>query len=117
MSKFLASPTLATRAVEGSPLRERRYTWIEALPETGRCHQVRRHAKHPGHPVIGDANYGRSEHNRFLAERAGLRRLALHAASIELIHPATRAPLRVAAPLPDDLASPLAALGFDLASA
>ena len=35
-------------------------------------------------PVIGDANYGRSEHNRLLAERVGLRRLALHASSIEL---------------------------------
>ena len=105
---------LATCELRGSPLRERRYAWIEAVPETGRFHQVRRHVKHLGHPVIGDANYGRSEHNRLLAERVGLRRLALHAASIAFVHPATGETLRVEAPLPDDLASPLGALGFGL---
>jgi tRNA pseudouridine65 synthase len=105
---------LATCTLDDSPLRERRYTWLEALPETGRFHQVRRHAKHLGHPVIGDANYGRSEHNRLLAERVGLRRLALHAASIEIVHPATDAPLRIDAPLPDDLAGPLTRLGLAL---
>jgi tRNA pseudouridine65 synthase len=105
---------LTTRTLADSPLREPRYTWLEARPETGRFHQVRRHAKHAGHPVLGDANYGRSEHNRLLADRVGLRRLALHAASIDLVHPATGAPLRVDAPLPDDLAAPLALLGFDV---
>lgn len=102
---------LASCTLDDSPLRERRYSWVEAIPETGRFHQVRRHAKHLGHPVIGDANYGRSEHNRLLAERVGLRRLALHAASMVFVHPATGATLQVEAPLPADLAEPLGALG------
>jgi tRNA pseudouridine65 synthase len=105
---------LATIEVPASPLRERRYSLVEVRPETGRFHQVRRHLKHLGHPVIGDANYGRSEHNRLLAREIGLRRLALHASriSIELADPSRS--FAVDAPLPDDLASPLARLGFCL---
>jgi tRNA pseudouridine65 synthase len=95
-----------------SPLRERRYSLVRARPETGRFHQVRRHLAHLGHPVIGDANYGRSEHNRLLADLVGLRRLALHARAVRLDHPATGAPLDVEASLPDDLAVPLERLGL-----
>jgi tRNA pseudouridine65 synthase len=104
---------LATTRLEGSPLREPRYSVCLALPETGRLHQVRRHLKSLGHPVIGDANYGRSEHNRLLAERSGLTRLALHALALELPHPRTALPLRLFAAVPDDLARPLSVLGLD----
>jgi tRNA pseudouridine65 synthase len=102
-------------ALGDSPLRERRYALVLAEPRTGRFHQVRRHLKHLGHPVIGDANYGRSEHNRLLAERVSLHRLALHALSIDLAHPFTGEQLTVEAPLPPDLAVPLQRLHFDLA--
>jgi len=34
------------------------YTLIEAIPETGRTHQIRVHLAAIGHPVIGDATYG-----------------------------------------------------------
>jgi tRNA pseudouridine65 synthase len=87
---------------------------VEARPRTGRLHQVRRHLKHVGCPVIGDANYGKGALNREVADRYGLRRLALHAASIAFDHPATGARIEIAAPLPDDLAIPLAAMGFEL---
>jgi tRNA pseudouridine65 synthase len=53
-----------------SPLREQRYSWVEAQPETGRYHQVRRHLAHLHHPIIGDANYGKGEHNRFCRDRS-----------------------------------------------
>jgi tRNA pseudouridine65 synthase len=97
-----------------SPLREARYSLVRARPETGRFHQVRRHLAHIGHPVIGDANYGRGEHNRLLAERVGLRRLALHARSTRLDHPASGVPMSFVAPLPDDLTAPLLRLGLEL---
>lgn len=107
----------ATVTIDDSPLRERRYTWLEALPETGRFHQVRRHAKHLGHPLVGDANYGKSEHNRFVHERFGLARLALHAASVTLPPLGSRATaLTVHAPLPEELALALARMGFDAAA-
>ncbi len=74
--------TLATCVIDGSPLREKRYAFVRAVPRTGRFHQVRRHLKHLGHPIVGDTNYGKSEHDRFVRERFGLARLALHASRI-----------------------------------
>jgi tRNA pseudouridine65 synthase len=89
-----------------------RYAWLEAVPETGRLHQIRRHLKHISHPVIGDVRYGKGEHNRLFRTRFGLHRLALHAAEVWLEHPASGAPLAWLAPLPADLAGPLAAMGL-----
>ena len=88
-----------------------RYSLVEACPKTGRLHQIRRHLKHLGHPVVGDVNYGRGEINRLFRERYGLHRLALHALELELAHPRTGAPVAVRAPVPDDLAGPLRAMG------
>ncbi|HEY3351653.1 MAG TPA: pseudouridine synthase, partial [Polyangia bacterium] len=89
-----------------------RYSLVEATTHTGRLHQVRRHLKHISHPLIGDANYGKSEHTRALRERFGLARLALHAVALAFAHPATGAPLALTAPVPPDLAGPLAAMGL-----
>jgi tRNA pseudouridine65 synthase len=89
-----------------------RYAWLEVVPETGRLHQIRRHLKHISHPLIGDVRYGKGEHNRLFRSRFGLYRLALHAAELSLEHPASGAPLRFQAPLPADLAGPLAAMGL-----
>jgi tRNA pseudouridine65 synthase len=92
--------------------RPRRYSLVEVCPKTGRLHQVRRHMKHISHPIIGDANYGRGEHNRYCKEQYGLGRLALHACTIEIEHPATHQRMHFAAPVPDDLAVPLVKMGF-----
>jgi tRNA pseudouridine65 synthase len=92
------------------------YALVEARPRSGRFHQIRRHLKHIGHPLIGDANYGRSEHNRLCRERFGLARLALHAASLAFDHPGTRERVRFTTPLPDDLRDPLRAMGFEVPS-
>ena len=60
--------------------------------ETGRTHQIRVHLSAIGHPLVGDWLYGL---------RNAVRPM-LHAAEIEMTHPLTNEPLRVAAPLPDD---------------
>ena len=86
---------------------------VEAILETGRLHQVRRHIRHMGHPVIGDANYGDNRVNRALAEEYDLRRLALHAASLALPHPMTGEPMMLIAPIPSDLLEPLLRMGYD----
>lgn len=62
---------------------------VEALPETGRRHQIRRHLKHIAHPILGDATHGKGPLNRWWAERLGLQRLWLHAWQLILPHPAT----------------------------
>jgi tRNA pseudouridine65 synthase len=94
-----------------------RCAMVEALPETGRLHQVRRHLKHLGHPLIGDVNYGKGDLNRHYRAAYGLHRLALHACTLAFSHPVSGVALRVVAPMPDDLAGPLAALGLAAATA
>ena len=89
-----------------------RYSLVEAIPRTGRLHQIRRHFKHASHPVIGDVRYGKGEHNRSFRDRFGLHRLALHALELELAHPVSGENLRVFAPVPEDLAGPLRAMGI-----
>ena len=71
--------------------------------ETGRTHQIRRHLQAVGHPVAGDPRYGDFPFNRLARTRWGLRRMFLHAWKLELPHPMTGRPLRVAAPPPDEL--------------
>ncbi len=90
-----------------------RYALVEALPKTGRLHQIRRHLKHLSLPLIGDVKYGKGEHNRYFRRAFGLHRLALHAVAIDLEHPVTGRRLVCRAKLPDDLAGPFAAMGFN----
>jgi tRNA pseudouridine65 synthase len=87
-----------------------RYALVEARPETGRTHQIRRHLKHLSCPIIGDVRYGSGEHNRLFRERHGLHRLALHAKSLALTDPSSGERVRVEAPVPAVLARTLAAL-------
>lgn len=84
-----------------------RYSLVEARPETGRLHQIRRHLKHIGCPIIGDVRYGKGEHNRFFREHFDLHRMFLHALRIRFPHPATGGLLDVEAPLPTELAATL----------
>lgn len=79
-------------------------SFVLASPTTGRLHQIRRHARHLSHPILGDTTYGDGKRNREWREK-GLRRLALHATSLAFEHPRTRAPMHVVAPLSDDLVS------------
>lgn len=95
-------------------------TLVEALPETGRQHQIRVHLAEIGHAVVGDKLYGLAE-ERFLkvveggqalaelGAELGLQRHALHAASLSLPHPATGEPVRFTAPWPEELAAILEA--------
>lgn len=73
---------------------------LDVRLETGRTHQIRTHLASIGHPVLGDAAYGR---DRRLEARLGLTRPFLHAASLALYHPTTGEALRLDSPLPDDL--------------
>jgi tRNA pseudouridine65 synthase len=87
-----------------------RYSVVEACPETGRLHQIRRHLKHISCPIIGDVTYGKGEHNRLFRDRYGLHRMFLHARSVALSHPVTNTPLQIEAPLPAELEQVLSSL-------
>jgi tRNA pseudouridine65 synthase len=84
-----------------------RYSLVEAHPETGRLHQIRRHLKHIGCPIIGDVRYGKGEHNRFFREHYHLHRMFLHALCIRFMHPVTSTELDIEAPIPSELAATL----------
>ena len=61
-------------------------TLVEAHLLTGRTHQIRVHAQHLGHALVGDDKYGRDDVNaRFKAK--GLSRLFLHARDLRLTLP------------------------------
>ena len=61
-----------------------RYALVEARPLTGRRHQIRRHFKHIGHPLVGDTTHGKGAHNRAVAHYLGVSRLWLHATRVRL---------------------------------
>ena len=85
------------------------FSLLQAELLTGRTHQIRVHAAHIGHAIAGDDKYGDFAANKALARR-GLKRMFLHSARIELVHPASAAPLVLEAALPPELAAFLAAL-------
>ena len=64
--------------------------------QTGRTHQIRRHAQMNNCPIIGDRKYGGA------AKRLWTR-LALHAHKLEFVHPETDDVVIVQSPLPQDL--------------
>lgn len=80
--------------------RYREATLVEATLHTGRTHQIRVHARHVGHPLVGDDKYGDPAINAALATR-GLDRLCLHAAS--LVFRLSGRPYRLSSPLPGPL--------------
>lgn len=86
------------------------FTLLKAELKTGRTHQIRVHLAALKHPIAGDDKYGDFELNRAL-KKQGLKRMFLHAASLEFKHPITGEDLRVEAPLPGELEGFLNRLG------
>ncbi len=79
------------------------YSFCKIRIETGRTHQIRVHAAHIGHPVAGDEKYGDKEANKKLATQFGLKRLFLHAASMQFALNDGQMPYMLNAPLAPEL--------------
>ena len=83
-------------------------TLIEALPKTGRFHQIRRHLLHVGHPIVGDYRYTGVERCDYFGEKLGTgSRMLLQAKSLKLKHPVTAAELLIEAPVDKAIAKAL----------
>lgn len=91
------------------------FSWIEAILQTGRTHQIRVHCAFAGYPVVGDATYGGLRKVRadlvrgatlqsLNARIAALHGQALHAHFLSFDHPRTKQRLQFHAPLPDEIA-------------
>lgn len=77
-------------------------SFMKAKIYTGRTHQIRVHAQHQGHAIAGDDRYGKPEFNKFM-HNLGLKRMFLHASSIEFKLPSSLQSIKVIAPLDPDL--------------
>ncbi|HEY32560.1 MAG TPA: RluA family pseudouridine synthase [Dehalococcoidia bacterium] len=79
------------------------YTLLEAVPETGRTHQIRVHLAAIGHPVVGDATYG--------VKSAHLSRQFLHSHRLGFRLPSTGEYVEFESALPSDLKKALKEFG------
>jgi len=77
---------------------------MEAHLFTGRTHQIRVHAQYQKHPIACDDRYGDDEFNKLMRQK-GLKRLFLHARSIEFTLPSIDQTIKVVAPLDPELES------------
>jgi 23S rRNA pseudouridine955/2504/2580 synthase len=85
--------------------------WLSFKPVTGRTHQLRAHAAHIGHPIVGDPKYFNVENWEL---PGGIQnRLHLLARRIVIPHPRTGKPIDVTAPLPPHMRQSFNLLGFD----
>ena len=107
--RFSTRARVARRAVTHWSVEERfrEITLIRVRLETGRTHQIRVHLASVGLPIIGDPVYGGS---RRASAELGLRRQALHAATLGFEHPETKELMRFDSELPEDLSSVMAEL-------
>jgi 23S rRNA pseudouridine1911/1915/1917 synthase len=81
---------------------------VRCILRTGRTHQIRVHLSALGVPIVGDPLYGKPGWSglrdpELAALCRDLTRQALHAFRLRFVHPATRVPLALEAPLPNDL--------------
>lgn len=82
---------------------------VEATLKTGRTHQIRVHLQSQNCPIAGDERYGDYQANRRL-QKIGLKRMFLHAHTLQLKHPLSGEPMTLTASLPEELAQLLTRL-------
>lgn len=72
------------------------YFLLEVNLETGRHHQIRSQLSNIGSPIKGDLKYGFDRSNKDAS-------IHLHARVLEFEHPVKKEPIKVIAPLPEDV--------------
>lgn len=76
-------------------------TLLQAIPLTGRTHQIRVHCAFMGHPIVGDQKYGDKQQN-LKAKEQGFDRLFLHAHQLVIKIPYEPFTLTITSPMPKD---------------
>jgi tRNA pseudouridine65 synthase len=78
-----------------------RYTLIEAVPKTGRWHQIRQHLGHLRHYIIGDKRHGDHRHNKTWVNELDCPFMMLHAKKIVFPHPESKESMTLTAEFPE----------------
>jgi 23S rRNA pseudouridine1911/1915/1917 synthase len=101
-ARIVVDATGGRRAETAFEVRSRRggTTLLEAVPRTGRTHQIRVHLAAVGHPILGDRVYGGGGDD---ARRLGLDRPFLHAWRLSFVHPVTGERVSLEEDLPEAL--------------
>lgn len=91
-----------------------RYCLVEAIPETGRFHQLRKHFKHILHPILGCRKHGCNKQNKLLLQTFNMTRMTLHAYQLTFTHPITGERITVNAMIDEEFKKTGDLLGLDL---
>ncbi|WP_294239108.1 pseudouridine synthase [uncultured Chryseobacterium sp.] len=91
-----------------------RYCLVEAIPETGRFHQLRKHFKHILHPILGCRKHGCNKQNKLLLQTFNMTRMPLHALQLTFTHPVSDERITVTATIDEEFKNVGDLLGLDL---
>ncbi|MCX6716473.1 MAG: RluA family pseudouridine synthase [Candidatus Taylorbacteria bacterium] len=94
------------RSISGTKMGER-FSYVEAMPRTGRTHQIRVHFKAINYPLVGDTLYAPNH-----PEALGFKRLALHSEKIAFTDLKGKK-MEITAPLPEDFQNALKLFGHE----
>lgn len=93
-----------------------RYSLVEAIPETGRFHQLRKHFKHILHPILGCRKHGCNKQNKLWLQTFGINKMTLHAHQLIFNHPISNERITVNATIDDEFKKVGGILNFDLSA-
>jgi tRNA pseudouridine65 synthase len=91
-----------------------RYSFVEAYPQTGRMHQLRKHFAHIFHPIIGDNKHGCNKQNKLFKEKWQMQTMLLHARLLRFQHPLTGLKIEIAAPPQKEFLDVMTWMGFQM---
>jgi len=89
-----------------------RYSLVEAVPTTGRMHQLRKHLSHIFHPIIGDRTHGCNKQNKLFLEQWEMTTMLLHASQLIFTHPVTGEEVKIQAALQPEFARVMEIMGW-----
>jgi 23S rRNA pseudouridine1911/1915/1917 synthase len=110
--KYAIRPEVGKEAITFYEVVEsfRGFSLLKMTPKTGRTHQIRVHLSYIKHPIVADDMYGgklvypwQLADGEPTVQEPVINRVALHAWTLEFIHPTTKKVVKFEAPLPEDM--------------
>ena len=86
---------------------------VEATPQTGRMHQLRKHFAHIFHPIIGDRTHGCNKQNKLFKEKWEMTTMLLHASQLTFNHPVTGEIITIEASLQPEFIRVMEMMGWN----